>query len=96
MTTRWEYDAGPLSKTEKRDLAKAYCDWTSNDAYWDGRNYRLKSAPRRGIASWNKIVKRVYGKDTEAFATSARARCPLEKRRGDERQRSLFGRARRA
>lgn len=47
-------------------MRRAIEDWCSNIAYWDGRNFRLKSVGKP-IAPWNKEAKRIGEHATEVL-----------------------------
>ena len=49
-----------LTETVAALISQALADWKSNTAYWDGRNFRLKSHPRQ-IAPWNTAAKERFG-----------------------------------
>lgn len=53
------------------ELLQAGADWNSGAAYFDGRNFRVRTAPgQRGpIAPWNKAAKRAF-EGCEGGATS--------------------------
>ena len=74
-----------MSPEREALLQQAYCDWASNRAYWDGRNFRVRLEPAtpthhpksKVIAPWNSLVKRLYKirSDIGAFHHDARRQC---------------------
>lgn len=56
-------------------LNSGFHAWVQNEAYWDGRGYRLR-ANRRQQAPWSKLARKFYP-DMSDFHEAARLACPV-------------------